>query len=86
MLARVTDLVVVRNLLLVDSLHELPNDEGHALYPLNLLLRSDELSLEAPVCVSGAGSLPNEKQVFYLCSSLMYSSCRLIYLVIDQPI
>lgn len=37
------------NLLLVDSLHKLPNDEGHTLDTLDLLLSSDELTLQTPV-------------------------------------
>ena len=83
MLARVTGDIILKNLLLVDSLHELPDNKGHTLYSFDLLLGSNEFSLKAPAFVSGAGSLWSEKQFSYLCSSLMYSSCRLMYLEID---
>ena len=39
------------DVLLVDSLHKLPNDERYTLNPLDLLLCPDQLALEAPLLV-----------------------------------
>lgn len=34
--------------LLIDRFHELSDDQRHALYPLDLFLRPDELTLQTP--------------------------------------
>jgi hypothetical protein len=39
------------DVLLIDSLHELPNDERYTLDPLDLLLCPDQLALEAPLLI-----------------------------------
>ena len=38
-------------ILLIDSFHELPNDERYTLNPLDLLLCPDQLALEAPLLI-----------------------------------
>jgi hypothetical protein len=40
-----------RNLLLIDSFHELPYNERHTLNPLDLLLCPYQLSLQAPLLI-----------------------------------
>lgn len=70
----------VNKVLLIDSLHELPNHQRNALDAFDLFLRPHELPFQAPIVVirilrNKLGEYPK-----YLCSSLIYSSCRLIYL------
>lgn len=39
------------SILLIDSLHELPNHQWNTLYPLDLLLCSNKLTLQAPAII-----------------------------------
>lgn len=65
--------------LLIDCFHELADDQGNTLYPLDFFLGSYELSLQAPA-IHSEDDFENPMPPAYLCSSLMYSSCRLMYL------
>ena len=55
--------ILVEVVLLIDCLHELTYHQGHALYPLNLLLRSNELSLETPTVSLQCKSRKSEVQI-----------------------
>ena len=72
-------------ILLIDGFHELTNDEWHTLYSLDLLLGPDKLALKTP---DGNGNQRHpERDIverIHLCSSLIYSSCNLMYLGTGQ--
>jgi uridine kinase len=63
-------------ILLVDGFHELSNNQWNALNPLDLFLRSDELTLQASATTRISVWLVEAFEAANLCSSLMYSSCR----------
>ena len=67
-------------LLLIYCLHELPYHQRHTLYPLDLFLCPHQLPLEAPTILLGLGILIEFVAITHLCSSLMYSSCKFMYL------
>lgn len=75
--------LVWSHVLLINGLHKLSDNEWNTLYPLYLLLSSDQFSFQAPRILSMWCQTAHARAIC-LCSSLMYSSCKLIYLVCDQ--
>ena len=67
-------------ILLIYRLHELPYHQRHTLYPLDLFLGPHQLPLKTPAILLGLGLLIKLVAITHLCSSLMYSSCRFMYL------
>ena len=67
-------------LLLIYRLHKLPYHQRHTLYPLDLFLRPHQLPLKTPAIPLGLDLRIKLVAITHLCSSLMYSSCRFMYL------
>ena len=68
------------SVLLIYRLHELPYHQRHTLYPLDLFLGPHQFPLKTPAILSGLRLLVKLVASTHLCSSLMYSSCRFMYL------
>ena len=66
--------------LLIYRLHELPYHQRHTLYPLDLFLGPHQLPLKAPAFLLEFYLLMELVAKTRLCSSLMYSSCKFMYL------
>lgn len=69
-----------KRVLLIYRLHELPYHQRHTLYPLDLFLGAHQLPLKTPAILLGLRLLIKQVTNIHLCSSLMYSSCRFMYL------
>jgi hypothetical protein len=68
------------SVLLVDSFHELSDDKWHALDSLDLFLRSDKFTFQTPATWHLSDCTLETVISTNLCSSLMYSSCKWMYL------